>query len=278
MLTLLVVFFVMLTISAHELGHAIAMRERGIPIEIISLLGIPGLATWHLPIRSTWFPGTKWVMHPIIIGAYVKPDADALQRASARDVIYISAMGPIMNIVIGVPLVAIARLSMHIDAGALSLPAVGISVGVCGATYLLWVFRDWLARWIFPVLTIIVLGIAIWSIVRANPFESMAGPVGLVDIIRLNATPSAAMMESASRVGIEYLSLWNAMHMVGVVSIIIGLSNLLPFLPFDGGHILRAMLSERWHALHHRVSWTGFLSLIALALASDAWRMIKYMS
>ena len=118
MLTFFTIMLVLASLSVHELGHAWAMSERNIPIKRISLLGMPWPnITWRLPIRLKRFPDAEWVLHPLIIGAYVDTvEEKVLNRIPPRDRIYIAAMGPIASIVAGIILIGFAVTAIRIDA------------------------------------------------------------------------------------------------------------------------------------------------------------------
>ncbi len=89
----------LLSTVAHEFGHAFAMRESAVRIERISLMGAPYFGTYVLPLRLKSFPETELVVHPLLIGAYVKPNEDDISKTSVRDRIFILVAGPLANLI-----------------------------------------------------------------------------------------------------------------------------------------------------------------------------------
>lgn len=276
MLTLFTIMLVLASASVHELGHAWAMSERNVPIKRISLLGLPWPnITWHLPIRSKRFPGTEWVLHPMVLGAYVQPmDENALEKISPRDRVYIAAMGPIGSVAAGVVLMGFAITAIRIDtANAITLSAL-YSAGISIASLaVLWFLRHFIARFICLLIGVAMLGLIIWAIMQFGLFKSFIGPIGLVDIVHTYAGSETDVHKRFVAVGVEYFAIWNAFYLAGILSILIGLSNLLPFAPLDGGHIAVAYMSPRWRSRFEYVTKRAVLALFAVAIASDVLRI-----
>jgi membrane-associated protease RseP (regulator of RpoE activity) len=111
-LTVSIVLLIFASVAVHELGHAVAMRRLGVRVHTISLLGFPGLGTIPLPIRHPLFSNTRWVLHPLVLGAYVEPDKEQMERLSVREKMIIAGAGPLANI-------------------CFSMIALGVALGMC---------------------------------------------------------------------------------------------------------------------------------------------------
>lgn len=279
MLTFFTIMLILGTASVHELGHAWAMRERGVAIKRISLIGLPWpRIMWRLPIRSKKFPDTEWVVHPLILGAYVQPvDEKAMETMPPNDAIYIAAMGPIASVLIGVVLMGFAVTAISIDgSNALTMKAL-YAVGTTTFILMLtWYLRVFIARFICLLLGIVMVGLIIWTVVQFGLMKSLAGPVGLVDMIHTYAGSETDVHRQFMARGVEYFAIWNAFYFAGIISLAIGATNLLPLVPLDGGHIMAAHMPKRWHVRYKYVSGFLFIALIALAFTSDGLRILNW--
>jgi regulator of sigma E protease len=73
------------------------------------------------------------------------------------------------------------------------------------------------------------------------------------------------------------VSVWDFVEIVGLLSLVLGLANLLPLLPFDGGHIVMSVLeglrrrafSQLVYMRYSAVGLTIFLFLLYLGLRND---------
>jgi len=73
------------------------------------------------------------------------------------------------------------------------------------------------------------------------------------------------------------VSVWDFIEIVGLLSLVLGLANLLPLLPFDGGHIVMSVLeglrrrafSQLVYMRYSAVGLTIFLFLLYLGLRND---------
>src|SRR5215217_353379 len=106
--TIAMLILLLFALLLHELGHAFAMRECGVGVLHISVLGWGG-PSLRLPFKSKWLPDAEWVIHPLLpIGAYVASDAAEMERLSRADSNYISGMGPLANFIFALVLLALS--------------------------------------------------------------------------------------------------------------------------------------------------------------------------
>ncbi len=108
--TLTFVTCVLLSLSAHELFHAFFLRECGIHVTKIGLIGMPGLGSIELPIRHRLFPGTRWFLHPFIIGAYFEANDTKIKYLTQRERLFIHGGGPLGSICYAALLLGLAMV------------------------------------------------------------------------------------------------------------------------------------------------------------------------
>jgi Zn-dependent protease len=247
MWTAIAILLLIASVAAHEAAHALALRRLGFRIIEVGV-GIP--IGPRLKIDSGRLP-FRVVLSPILLGAYVMPDPDDAEAIAAlpyRDRAWYSGAGVLVNLVIGTAALALVAA---LDGHWLS-SAVTAAVGV-----VLWVARRPFCSYGIPVLGLPVLALTAWSL--TSTLGQPEGPVGLVT-------------------GLQSNSLTTAILLAGLASIGLGLLNMLPMLPFDGGHVIEAALDSRGGSEATR--WfsgvTGALSaaLVLYVLGSDMWWLI----
>lgn len=267
---LFTILLCLLTITMHELGHAWAMRRCGIPIREISLLGVP---VPYLPSLTFWyrFKGqhllTKIGVHAFVIGAYVQPDKHALKLASVKDRAFIYGAGPLINFVYAGLVLMILDVTSRSHTDQMLHTVV---YGVCVAAMLL--FAKFTSRYVVPVVGILLFGFLLYSLATsATSFiEGIGGPI----TISREGTKMYAEGVVANN------ELRTAFYLSGVLSFLLGTTNALPFVPLDGGHIVRAYLGA-WHEQTTRYftygSITLFLAFIGTAIFNDLAILFSYL-
>ncbi|MCX7886184.1 MAG: RIP metalloprotease RseP [Verrucomicrobiae bacterium] len=103
---LLVVFFFGLTIFAHELGHFLVARRRGMKVERFSIGFGPPIWKWTrngVEYRVSWIPCGGYVMLPQMAPMEVlegksESKPEELPPASPADKILVSLAGPVLNV------------------------------------------------------------------------------------------------------------------------------------------------------------------------------------
>ena len=279
--TIIAIATALASVSIHELGHAFAMRQCGVTVKSISLLGIPGLGTIRLPIKSRFFPGTNWYVHPLIIGAYVEPEEAEMQSLSRRDALYIYGMGPLMNILftLGVAFVCVTVILAVDIFGRFRgvtppwkmfvMPLVFVGLGTVLTA--LWYFRRLVCQFI-------LLPIGWWLAVTMAYFVFTKGGMpldGLSDQIGDIHGAGPKMMDGLP----PSIALTIAMAvMLGAgLSVLLGLANLIPLVPLDGGHMMRFALPIAWRDAYIFVTAPVFAILILLQFGKDFYNLGRWM-
>lgn len=218
-------FLVFLTLLAHELGHAFAMRSRGIQIKRIGIgIPIPGIPKYTL---KKLFPGAEVSVSPLVIAAFVKPTREAkviLDALPHRDSALINGSGVLANVFFALLIFSIWAMSnIGADMGLMKI-FLFYSVVLLLSTGL-WIWRDFFCRYVLPILGLLFM-IGIGYILLTGKGE-IIGPIGIVQ-------------EATKMKGI-----WEYIAYAGDVSFGFALINCLPIFPMDGGRILGAILRDK---------------------------------
>jgi membrane-associated protease RseP (regulator of RpoE activity) len=255
-----------LTVTLHELGHAVHMRRNGVSIKEICVLGIgPVVFEFRLP----YFGETPMRVRAIPVGAFVLPDKrglETIKQASflARGEIY--GAGIVANVAAAVALfgfaIAISK-SNHFEGILIFAACLLGSWGLMQAV-----------RWISVGLPFIGLGLLAWTAQglltgKTKAASTFAGPITISNYFSNQVHTHPSSVQEGLILGI-------------LLSLVLGMGNLFPFMPFDGGHLcknlLRKVVGELYFPRVESVANYAFLIpgaiLIGLALASDISHLI----
>ncbi len=268
--TYTVIVTILLSVSVHELGHAYAMRQCGVRIAKIGLLGIPGLGTFRLPIRSRFFLGTHWYVHPLLIGAYVEPNTDDMEKLVRKDALYVYGMGPLANVLFSlVVMFALGTMTLTFDVAVFApetiqkwgAPGLLIALGIVVAAT--WYFRRILCQlMLLPVGWLLAIFIAYltWkSGPQISGISDIIGDIHRARPVMMKALPASALNEITM-----------AVKLGAGFSVLLGLVNLLPLVPLDGGHMTRHLFPSRWQSAYEYASTPIFALLMLLQFGKDA--------
>lgn len=217
--TTVAVILVLLALATHEAAHALALRKLGFHI-VEAGLGLP------LPPRIV-LPATSRIpfrlsLSPWLLGAYVEPDPKQQKAIDALPYIdraWYSGAGVIANFITGGSIAAALFL-----ANGRWVMSMMFTVGVV----VLYLLRRYVAAYLLPVLGIPVL---LWlGYLLTKNVGQPQGPVGLgMDLVV--STPYHAIIVGGL-----------------AVSLALGIMNMIPIYPFDGGRIMDAALSRLFGA------------------------------
>lgn len=238
-----------LALVVHEAGHAIAMMRRGVDIEEAGIgLPVKGL-TFRLRLPFVPFP---IALSPLLIAAYVKPSRRGeldLRMMSRKDQVVCYGAGIVMNLVFGGVLLILLLLSMNPFG---SRRATIVFTIVTGLT-LAFVLLRRVLPFVMPVIGVAMLVVAVALVLNAP--ESVGGPIAVV------TTAFGA-------------SSWFGVVLFGASMLLnLGLINMVPFVPADGGRITCIFLESRgWVKLsemYARLTSYALATLIVVLLAKD---------
>lgn len=225
---LLAIVLSLLAISLHELGHYEAMRRCGVRIREIALLGMPFPKLPHF--RLSWLRGeTRWSFYPFLIGAYVLPfDNESIDTQSTKNQLYMLSNGITANLVYGFGLFGVCGIMKMITRTGAHLDTVLVLTCISGLfSGVLWWARRYVCL-VLPILSIPIFILLIPQMFFKAPMEAIeAGNGGVIAM--------GLLLQKFVLTPID------AVYIAGAVSIALGLGNLLPIFPCDGGQIIRTI-------------------------------------
>jgi hypothetical protein len=269
------------SIAMHELGHGLACRRCGVLVKEISLLGfpIPGVPALVLPIRSARFPGTRWVIHPLLLGAYMQPDETEMNAVPRYDRLRMLVMGPIASCLTGGLLVAIGALlqfELNLQSGEPS-SAIFLAALALIATPILYLIRG--HRWFWAVLFLIGLPltpILIWFI-GSEVVELLRGTKSLAEL-NLGVVGTVKALRDMLIIDGTPATIAKCFTIAGGFSTLIGIANMAPLIAGDGTMMLMELVPVSVGRWIWRTTLAVVLPLLVLALLSDAawlWTWVR---
>ncbi len=208
---------ILIGVLLHELGHALAYRSKGIPVEQVGLGFGPSLKFG--PFR--WCPGVTFSLGPILIGAFVSVSTEYLKKVSRlkyRDRALISGAGIMMNFLYCSLLLVIGHVLFPGQYGVWSTWGVVI-FGTIAAGMIL--FRYTFCLYIIPFMGFLMLYL-LGRVFLASP-ASLIGNGYISDLS--DGYRAVSMYSQSFRYAFE-------------LTFVLGIVNSLPMIPLDGGHIM----------------------------------------
>ncbi len=254
-----------LSLSAHELGHAFAMRKYGVKIQTISLFGLgPSIATFKL---RRWFGDTPVHIKLIPIGAYVAPaNNNYLEDLTYSQKIHIFGAGIIANILFAGILLAIWCLGIgKTDPTTLVLVGVTILVGL---------FPKITSHFVLPV-GFFLLFIIVWDI-------AMTTTGGFMGFHNQMMKDNGSIITIGHHIIKESTTFLRTVKFAAFISFAVGVTNALPLVPLDGGHIANALISRfsGRHTLprtiYSIITSVLFFYLVFTAIGADIIKIVNH--
>jgi membrane-associated protease RseP (regulator of RpoE activity) len=247
--TSIAVLFLLIIVCAHEAAHALVLKRLGFPI-VEAGLGFPFKPRYvRQPSRRIPF---RLSLSPWLLGAYVEPDPKRQKEIEALpyvDSAWYSGAGVVANFLLGgIMWVLLDVIDSHWTMASI----------VTAGTAVLWFGRRQVAAYVLPVLGIPTLLGVVYSLVVS--VGQPQGPVGL-----------GRLMESST---------WYDALIIGyLLTMSLGILNLIPIYPFDGGriadaafgHLLGTKAAQRFRAV------TGVLMmfLVVYSIGSDIFWLAR---
>lgn len=222
-LNFVIICALIVTVTVHELGHAIVAKKYGVKIRNISLFGLgPLLVSW----KSSFFNGARIGIAPIPYGAYVSFDEDSFERLSRKALDDISFAGPHMNFV------------TCALAGILYVFFFEVSRPLFIATVLsaLLMFRPVKLIFLYGILPFVSLHF-IWFMLTPDSMSVAIDKGFVTNIVSNNFFDTNNFVR-------------NFLYNLVVINLILGIGNMLPIFPLDGGHIAKRMIEKHLSEKH----------------------------
>ena len=274
-LILFVVLFIV--IFVHELGHVIAFRRASVDVETMSI-GLP----WgpHLKIKNNFlrkYFGQNFtlILSPLIIAGYVKPSNQKFEETLPdRDKAFIYGGGVIANILLYISMYAVSVLIVIMSGDGRDVyvlmfsflgkhnPFVALIAAMVLLSLLLYYAR-FIALSIFPIVGILMLGVLTYLIWVAFSNTTLLANGGFVEL--------SAITQKAKDAG-------QLLNYVGFISLIVGLGNLMPLYPLDGGHIGKIFVQRivpGFEPYYRRLGIVIVLFLFILQFTPDLYLLFK---
>lgn len=247
--TVLTVVLVITSIVLHEIGHAVALREVGGRVAELGLFF--GKTRWRInhprlpyPVSIGWIPA----------GAYVRPhpdDQELLDCLPYRARAWYFGAGPVANLMFGLGLFLIAAFGT----------GHWVALIVSAVLYLgIWQFRRGFTAYAIPALGVALSGYLSWAMVTHPLGSVLGGPVTVAQ-----ATVSTGVCPALATAG------W--------LSVSIGLLNMLPLWPLDGGwtaaSLVRLWFPERGVLAYNMCTGILAVALTVYAVTGDLVRLVS---
>ncbi len=240
-------FLVQLSIVVHELGHALAMRAKGVEIKEIGL----GIPLTHIPVFRRSYKGIAFVLSPIFAGGYVRitPRGRAQKRTLGyADQALIGGAGVMANIFFAIAILMGEAIPGIMRLSGRAMEMAAIFFAVAGA---LWVFRSIFCSYLVPLLGAMEL---VWAVVLA----ARQGRLGLEGPIAIG---HSAIVHAPSLSG--------AFMFGGATSLLLAATNMIPIPPIDGGNILMALVQKKIPQWEERFMVAGVSVVITLVFIAS---------
>ncbi len=250
-ITLLVLLF-LLSVALHEIGHAVAMHSRKIRFTEIGF----GVGPKVLIGPYRWLPGVYFAFGVFPVMAYVKvdrEDLDYMVSLPINDQALINGAGIMANIffagvlgLIWVPLFSTRPILFQL----------GMEGGIVGICLAVWFYRYTFCNYVIPL-----VGSALFfELLRAVYMD----PVGSVSNQGL-VEPLRGIAQLVSGFG-------EAILIACCLSLILGVVNMMPIIPLDGGRIILSRIRQlRWQgpvatAIYSAYIYLGLIIVVILSI------------
>jgi Zn-dependent protease len=240
--TMLTAVAVLLSVVAHEMMHAVAVHRLAVDTPRAGL----GFfwPRWRVGTLRWWGQRTEVFVSPWLLGAWVSSDSSPEARAKLdaarwRDFAWFCGAGVWINTVLGFVFLGLA-------AGMVGHPLLFVAFA-CTAVVVA-ALGDRFTAYVAPLLWPAAVASLVWGMV-ATLGDVAAGngqPLGLVGIARLLVAHD----------------LHDLVALVGVINVGLAVSNMLPFMPLDGGQMFTRLLRV-WRVPRQVVT---FVEVVGLAL------------
>ncbi len=263
-----------IVILVHEFGHLVAMRRVGMEVDTLAV-GV----RWgpHIKIESEFlrrYAGPKFtlVLSPLILVGYVRPsDPEHEEKLRDDEKALVYGGGVIANILLAVFILGIVTaVTVWKNSGSIiapNLPLVGgmhtwaIIPMLFLFAFLLLYFARFVCKFIFPIIGVLVFALVVYVFMEISLNADMLARGGFIEL--------ATQTENAGQRGDFWMY-------VAYISVIVGLGNLLPLYPLDGGHLGMIHVRRfvpRFEPYYRRLGMVCVIFLLVFQFVPDLYRL-----
>lgn len=242
--TTLAIALFLACVVIHEWAHAYALRQLGGQIKAFGV-GLP-LAP-RIKLKPTARRPYSISISPWLVGAYVQArdeDEERIKNLSYWDQAWFSGAGVVANLVIGALLTAVVLtvegkpfLALYWVAGAVAV---------------------WLLRRAFTALVMPIIALGILALVAYITIKTTA------QIVSDTGTPQMSGLLGVGEL-LTVSSPLDALKVATLMSLSLGLFNMLPLVPVDGGRIVGDLV-RRWWGEKASTAYTAASVVLVLGL------------
>jgi membrane-associated protease RseP (regulator of RpoE activity) len=247
----------------HELMHGLLARVEDIPIKSLGIFSV------------TFLP----------LGAFVEPDEEVLEKKTPMSKLRVYAAGSMGNFIAAI-LAGLAVISVLVVVAPLAFETQGITVqnvtagspaelaGVETNLSLLGIgdvniesvgdFRDAISL-LEPGIPVILR--TDQGEIKVVPEEREGFPNGFIGIAvspEVSVKPYVSNYLGEGRVLFIYGSLVEALYWIAILNLLVGLTNLLPIVPLDGGRMFAVLMEQVAPKSHKNITTLIYLALLVL--------------
>ena len=270
----LLFFALFIVILVHEFGHLVAMRRVGMEVDTLAV-GV----RWgpYIEIESEFLrryagPDFKLVLSPIVLAGYVKPsDPEQEERLRNDEKALVYGGGVVANILLAIFILSIVSVMLAWKSGtgtiAANIPIVGglptwvIVPALLLSALLLLYFARFICQYIFPILGVLMFALLAFVFWRISLDVGLLANGGFIEF--------ASETEKAGRHGYFWMY-------IAYLSFVVGLGNLLPLYPLDGGHIGMIHVRRFTPAIepvYRRLGLAAVIVLLVVQFVPDLYRL-----
>lgn len=257
-------FLVLLSLIAHECGHAIAMWRTGVGVKEMGL-GLPfgPHLSYTLPGAGDPEKSCTLSLYPLLMGAFVRPrDEVRLEKLPYREKAFIFGAGILANIIFTLISVAILLL-FHPEFHLRLIPSWVTPWMPLLLSGILLVCARQITAYCFPILSIVMLYFTVSILLSLSGTQLVAGSGGIVTI--------GIIAKSFSG------DIWYAIYFGGLISFGLAMTNILPLSLLDGGLTIGALISRfipRLTPFFNRIGTALLFLLILYSVGGDIRRLV----
>ena len=206
------------------------------------------------------------------------PNEEDAARVSRAQDMYISGMGPLTNFIFGLALIGLTvgiAPEWFVTRGTTTSVVLyaGLLIGIVAAMWVFWRYRLFFCRRLLlavGIVFLVLMVVAVTFMTHAERMQLLAG-FGFLTSIKDIYVWSQAFAGYGVKDIIAY-----TLVISGGLSIALGVFNLIPLLPLDGGHMMNHYVPGLLRTPYSAISIVLVYPLLVLSLWNDAVLVTRF--